>query len=594
MLSIHMRTSFIVSLIGLLFLNVACYNQRPKIQSSTYKEAADPEAKNELEWKATGRGLHLSYGSKNLKYPKGKVPTLAVIKDEHINVWKGERVSLQAILWSAFNVEQIETEWDDIISLEGDTIPSDVIQTRFVRYVMSDVGFIKPDANNISQRDSCIIADPLDELKCMDLEAKTVRPLWVTIKIPDNIKAGLYTTALKVYSKSNPPQELRLTLNVLEQKLPQSINWSFQTHMYLNPLVIAHWHNANPWSDQHFAELEPYQNLMRLAGQKSITTNMFCHETYLSLQKAFDAQLIKWTKNKNGKITGDYSIFDKWIKQSEELVSSKQIDCYTIFPKMSNVFVYYDEKLQSVKSKEVDIDEDKSLINDCLKDLNNHLELKGWFERVVVVIGEGEIDDVTKVKQIIQAVNAEFKLELVANKWSSGLLEDVYAADVALQYSNLKEWFKLRHRQGKETSYHITSNTEYPNLFIHSPSAESTWFSWYAAAQGIDGIHIMNFNNWDNKVLIDARIEKQSSGSSHLIYPNARSSVRYERLIEGIQDYEKIKILRGNFLTDDKDKAKVELIDEILSDFVIDRLPRESASQMVQNGQEIINQLSSN
>ena len=193
---------------------------------------------------------------------------------------------------------------------------------------------------------------------------------------------------------------------------------------------------------------------------------------------------------------------------------------------------------------------------------------------------------------MIKAVNPHYKLELVADQWSSGLMDDVFVADVASQYSNLKEWFKMRHRRGQETSYHITADNEYPNLYLHSHSAEAVWFGWYAASQGIDGIHLMNFNNWDGDVLFDGRRAEYSSGSSHLIYPDARSSVRYERLIEGIQDFEKIRILREQSFAGGNEKNKVELIDEILSDFVIERLPRQSAGRMVHNGQELLNRLS--
>ncbi|HEY5368179.1 MAG TPA: DUF4091 domain-containing protein [Hanamia sp.] len=35
------------------------------------------------------------------------------------------------------------------------------------------------------------------------------------------------------------------------------------------------------------------------------------------------------------------------------------------------------------------------------------------------------------------------------------------------------------------------------------------------------------------------------SGDTYFVYPGGRSSIRFERLREGIQDYEKFKILRA-------------------------------------------------
>ena len=383
-----------LSLIVLLFLNAGCYNQRPQLNCSTYAEASVSDTINEEEWKAVGRGLHLSFGSKDLKYAKGKVPVLTVTKDKQINVWKGERVSLQAILWSAYDVKQVECVWNDIVSSENDTLSADMIQTRFVRYVMSDIGFVSPESKKCSQRDSCVIADPLDELLCMNMEAKTVRPVWITIKVPETISGGSYTMVLMVYSKANPPQELRLTVNVSEQKLPPSSEWSFHTHLNINPHAIAQWHGVKAWSDKHFKQLEPYQHLMSLSGQKSIASNLFYHDNYNSPEEAFDVQMIKWTKNTKGHIKGDYTIFDKWVKQSESLLGATQIDCYTILPKQTNVFVYYDENLKRIVADEIDLTKNKRFVKECLVDLTKHLNQKTWFERAVIVIGEGEIEDV--------------------------------------------------------------------------------------------------------------------------------------------------------------------------------------------------------
>jgi len=458
--------------------------------------------------------------------------------------------------------------------------------------VMSDAGFVSNDKNGPEQQDSCLVADLLDELSCIHMKAGTVRPVWITVDIPHDAKPGVYATSLKVYSKANPPQELRLKVNVLQQQLPASAHWTFQTHLYINPYAVAQWHQLKPWSQDHFMALEPYQELLHLAGQKSIATNLFCHEEYATAQDAFDAQLIKWTKTKSGSFKGDYTIFNQWIKQSKHKLKCSQIDCYTLFPAKSNSIVYFDERLQKLIYKSIDISADQQLIKGCLSSLNRHLQANNWFDQAVMVIGEGEIEEVGAIKQLIRSVNTKLKLELVADKWSSGLMDDVYAADVASQFSNLKEWFKVRHQQGQESLYHVTAHNEYPNVFMHSPSAEAAWFGWYMAAQEMDGIHIMNFNNWTSDALIDARLPASSSGSSYLIYPHARSSIRFERLIEGIQDFEKIKILREHYSYQDSSKYKLEQIDGVLSDFVINRLPRESASQMVQNGQELLYQLS--
>jgi hypothetical protein len=65
---------------------------------------------------------------------------------------------------------------------------------------MSDAGFVNEESDEMAWRDSCLIPDMLDELPCIDMEAQSVRPLWVTIKVPNDVNPGSYNASLKVYS----------------------------------------------------------------------------------------------------------------------------------------------------------------------------------------------------------------------------------------------------------------------------------------------------------------------------------------------------------------------------------------------------------
>lgn len=515
---------------------------------------------------------------------------LAVVKDKQVGAWKGESVSFQAVLWSSYAVEQIECEWLDLMDEKGNILPKNIIQTSFVRYLMSDAGFVNEKSGFVSERDSTLQPDLLDELPGMDMMAHTVRSLWVKIDVPRDAVPGLYKTSLKVYSKENPPQELRLELNIFNKILPEPELWRFQTNMCVNPLVIADWHKTALWSNEHFNTLQPYIELMKRAGQKSITAHLFDH---FNDEKA---PLIKWFMNRHGDISADFTNLDKWIDFHKRNGITSQIDCYAYEPDRMNTITFWAGGKDECQVRELSIRNDKQLLEACYSVIIEHFIEKGWFDYTVFVVSEGLTEDVADLKKLMQTINKDVKLELLAHEWTSGLLKDVYAANVPSQFSNLKEWFKIRHREGLETSYQLDANSAFPNLFLHSPSAEATWFGWYAAAQEIDGIHIEEFNNWQAYPLIESRLETRSSGSNYLIYPGARSSVRYERLIEGIQDYEKIRLLREELemAENDSNRQKLALLDEVLSDFVIDRIPRESASQMVDEGQNLLSKLSVN
>ena len=62
----------------------------------------------------------------------------------------------------------------------------------------------------------------------------------------------------------------------------------------------------------------------------------------------------------------------------------------------------------------------------------------------------------------------------------------------------------------------------------------------------------------------DSRFRKWAAGDTYLVYPEGRSSIRFERLVEGIQDWEKIRSLKTEFSGDD---AKLQTLHDLLEPF---------------------------
>jgi hypothetical protein len=66
----------------------------------------------------------------------------------------------------------------------------------------------------------------------------------------------------------------------------------------------------------------------------------------------------------------------------------------------------------------------------------------------------------------------------------------------------------------------------------------------YAIANNQSGFLRWAYNSWNENPFYDTKYGVWPAGDCFLIYPGPRSSIRFERLREGIQDYEKIRILR--------------------------------------------------
>ena len=151
--------------------------------------------------------------------------------------------------------------------------------------------------------------------------------------------------------------------------------------------------------------------------------------------------------------------------------------------------------------------------------------------------------------------------------------------------ANLTRIFlKRRKDAGKPTTYYTACGENHPNMFTFSPPAENTWISWYAAAQGFTGYLRWAYNNWTKSTLEDTRYKTWPGGDCYQIYPGPRTSIRFEKLIEGIQDFEKIRMLKEQF-------KHLKELEEALSIFTEANLENMPAEEMVKRGKNVINGL---
>ena len=98
------------------------------------------------------------------------------------------------------------------------------------------------------------------------------------------------------------------------------------------------------------------------------------------------------------------------------------------------------------------------------------------------------------------------------------------------------------------------------------------------------------YNSWPENPVIDSRYTKWPSGDTYLVYPGARSSIRFERLREGIQDYEKIRILREELALESSEKAASALkrLNEFLDSIDASTLENKPAAEVVNEGKQLL------
>jgi hypothetical protein len=118
-----------------------------------------------------------------------------------------------------------------------------------------------------------------------------------------------------------------------------------------------------------------------------------------------------------------------------------------------------------------------------------------------------------------------------------------YCLDIFAYGAYTPELIAKRRAQGKVSTYYTCCSAEYPNLFTFSAPADAEFIALEALAKDLDGYLRWAYNSWTIVPEEDSRFTAWPAGDTYVIYPFSISSVRWERLVQGIQQFEKYKIL---------------------------------------------------
>jgi hypothetical protein len=145
--------------------------------------------------------------------------------------------------------------------------------------------------------------------------------------------------------------------------------------------------------------------------------------------------------------------------------------------------------------------------------------------------------------------------------------------DVSPSISTSREFtadeLAARRKAGKRTTFYVCCGPNRPNTFTFSPPAEAEWLGLFSSANGFDGFLRWAYCSWVEDPLVSTDYTKWPTGDCFLVYPGNRSSVRFERLRDGIEDFEKIRLLRewAAAAPSPEKQAALARLDAVLKDF---------------------------
>lgn len=559
--------------------------------STNYEEASNPISTNPSLWVKVS-APQVSWGSTDIRYKKEEpAPIARLKKDINLTAWKGERVSAQLVVWTPEALDNLSFIVSDLTSGK-ETISKDNVRTGFVRYVMTDelnkdgkggCGYRKS-----SDYDSTLVADPIDHIaSTLTVPANATQGGWISVRVPQQVKAGKYTGTVTVKDGDKVLSELKLAVNVKNRTLPASTEWAFHLDLWQNPYAEARYYNVEPFSKEHFDRMRPDMQNYVDAGGKVITASIMHKPWNGQTYDPFES-MVTWLKKADGTWYFDYTVFDKWVEYMMSLGVKKQINCYSMVPWRLS-FQYFDQasnsfKYLDAKPGEAAYDE---FWGNMLTSFAKHLKEKGWFDITHISMDERPMKDMLATLKVIRKADKDFKVSL-AGTYHDELVKELHDYCIAIGEKFPAEVIKSRKEAGQVTTYYTCCTEPRPNTFTFSAPAEAEWLGWFAAKENLDGYLRWALNSWVKNPLQDSRFTAWAAGDTYMIYPEGRSSIRFERLIEGIQSYEKIRILKEEF-EKKGNKSAIKKIDKILKAFDEFSLEEIPAATVVTKTKEAIN-----
>jgi len=500
---------------------------------------------NPTAWLKEEPGMHAAFGSADELYFRTEVPQ---IKNETATWetagWKGERLNTQVIVWSPDSLQQVRFKLNDLKNETGSILNKDNIRLSKVCYVISNYPYGARNAicGESPYKNGFLMPDRFESFERFDVPGKTVRPVWVSCNIPRDAEAGIYTGTIEI-SSQNGHVVLNIKIKVQQQTLPKPHDWQYRFDLWQNPWVIAQYYNVKPWGDEHKALLKQHLQLYADAGGTYITT-YGVHSPWGDNEYAIEGGMIEWLKQKDGSWKFDYNIFDQYVELAMSVGVDKAITIYTPLPwgerfrymaEATGNYVYEQWLPSSAKYKHN--------WNVFLTDLAAHLKQKGWLDKTYLGINENAMAQTLTAIKMVKDHSPEWKITY-AGDWHKEL--DTLLNDYCFLHGKEAgvEAVNARRERGQTTTFYVCCNPPYPNNFLFSPPIEGRWISWYAMAHGYNGFLRWAYDAWPQDPMRDARYGTWAAGDCYLVYPGGNSCIRFEKLREGIVDYEKIRILK--------------------------------------------------
>ena len=489
---------------------------------------------------------------------------------------RGEVASLQIIVKAMEEVSGMKayvneiTADDDVSALTG-------AEAGWVGYVRVGRSY-NPPSRDIIRATSDYFPDPILTDTAFSIQAGEVQPLWVSIPVDKSAKPGLYKGSVVISGKSGSGKKewtkdfyLRVYPVTLGKSPLYVTNWS----AHFNTTALSYMNNNQEielYSDFYWELVEMHAEMMASHRQ--------------NVHRIFPVWHTQYTFNE-GRYTFDFSRFDKEAELFDRYGVLERIERGHLAWRSGNwdspfhveVPLPDDEESRALQAGinplkvengmrfvklPIEDERTQNFLDQFLPALKEHLAGKGWLDRYMQHIAD---EPTAKNSDSYRAISGYVKKHLpdvkildavLTSKELAGTI-DVWVPVLDVLHRDHAFYQDLQ-KQGKELWYYtcVVPRGNYANRFIELPLIQTRLLHWINYKYDVTGYLHWGLNYWEkDQLTIDGSRDRGRlpAGDNCIIYPGYRklySSIRFEAMRDGIDDYQLLKMVEK------KDPAKAK------------------------------------
>ncbi|MGW4076113.1 glycoside hydrolase domain-containing protein [Streptomyces asiaticus] len=532
----------------------------------TVKVADAMGTKDTITWVPTG-SFATSAEERVPRYPMTAIQGKDT-KELNLSAVRNEQVSAQLAIASGQDLHNVKAVVSDLTGPGGAKLSGDDTQVRFVKYVpvqrsKSEVDWsatidqVSSGKEVSGDRNPDVVGDPLDERSSVDVPAYAAQPLWFTFHIPEKARPGTYRGTVKVDADGRTQARYPLTIEVAATSAPDPDDYGFFLDVWAQPETIAQAHGVKLWSDKHWKLIGAYSRDLASRGQKVVNTtivdNPWHHQWSLGTRESQTAtpysSMVGWTWD--GKtFSFDFARWDKYVRTARRAGLGPDIGAFSMLAFQDKEHLTYtDTRTGRTVYENVELGGDRwrEAWGAFLPAFEKHLKAKGWLEDTWLSFDERPISTMTVVKDFVHEIAPAFddRISVAGSISTEGV-----ASNLSVDWGGIdamtKEKVAERRAAGKITTFYVYGSPAHPNTLSYSPAVESRMLPWISAQRNLDGFLRWSYNSWTRDPF-DQPVHIFTQGDEYLVYPGKdgpMSSIRWEQLKEGVEDYELIAELR--------------------------------------------------